>query len=37
MGVEDFIIITNPDFDELIREVTSNEFPNLNIKLFNSR
>ena len=30
-GVEDFIIITSPDFDELIREVTSKEFPNLNI------
>ena len=22
-GIEDFIIITNPDFDELIKEVTS--------------
>ena len=30
-GIEDFIIITSPDFDELIKEVTSNEFPNLNI------
>ena len=30
-GIEDFIIITSPDFDELIREVTSKEFPNLNI------
>ena len=30
-GIEDFIIITSPDFDELIREVTSSEFPNLNI------
>ena len=36
-GIEDFIIITSPDFDELIREVTSSEFPNLNIKLFYSR
>ena len=30
-GIEEFIIITNPDFDELIRNVTSKEFPNLNI------
>ena len=30
-GIEEFIIITSPDFDELIREVTSKEFPNLNI------
>ena len=30
-GIEDFIIITSPDFDELIRKVTSSEFPNLNI------
>lgn len=30
-GIEEFIIITNPDFDELIKEVTSKEFPNFNI------
>ena len=30
-GIDEFVIITNPDFDELIREVTSKEFPNLNI------
>ena len=30
-GIEEFIIITNPDFDEIIREVTSKEFPDLNI------
>ena len=30
-GIEEFIIITSPDFDQLIREVTSKEFPNLNI------
>jgi len=30
-GIEEFIIITSPDYDELIREVTSKEFPNLNI------
>ena len=30
-GIEEFIIITSPDFDELIREVTNKEFPNLNI------
>ena len=30
-GIKEFIIITSPDFDELIREVTSKEFPNLNI------
>ena len=30
-GVEEFIIITNPDFDEIIREVTSKEFQDLNI------
>ena len=30
-GIEDFIIITSPDFDGLIRKVTSSEFPNLNI------
>ena len=30
-GIEEFIIITSPDFDELIRQVTSKEFPNLNI------
>jgi len=30
-GIEEFIIITSPDFDELIREVTSKKFPNLKI------
>ncbi len=30
-GIEEFIIITSPDFDELTREVTRNTFPNLNI------
>ena len=30
-GIDEFIIITSPDFDDLIREVTKNEFPNLNI------
>ena len=30
-GIEEFIIITSPDFDELIKEVTSKEFPNLKI------
>ena len=30
-GIEEFIIITNPDFDEIIREVTSKEFPDLNL------
>ena len=25
-GIKEFIIITSPDFDELIREVTSKEF-----------
>ena len=30
-GIEEFIIITSPDFDKLIRQVTSKEFPNLNI------
>ena len=30
-GIEEFIIITSPDFDELIRQVTIKEFPNLNI------
>ena len=30
-GLEEFIIITSPDFDKLIKEVTSKEFPNLNI------
>ena len=30
-GIEEFIIITSPDFDKLIKEVTSKEFPNLNI------
>ena len=30
-GIKEFIIITNPDFDELIKEVTRKEFPNLNI------
>ena len=32
-GIEEFIIITSPDFDELTREVTKNTFPNLNIFL----
>ena len=30
-GIEDFIIVTSPDFDEFIKQATSNEFPNLNI------
>ena len=30
-GIEEFIIITSPDFDKLIKDVTSKEFPNLNI------
>ena len=30
-GIEEFIIITSPDFDKLIKEVTSKEFPNLKI------
>ena len=30
-GIEEFIIITSPDFDELIKDVTSKEFPNLKI------
>ena len=30
-GIDDFIIITSPDFDDLIKEVTNNEFPHLNI------
>ena len=28
-GVEEFVIITNPNFDSLIREVTSQAFPDL--------
>ena len=31
-GVEEFVIITNPNFDSLIREVTSQAFPDLIIK-----
>ena len=31
-GIEEFIIITNPNFDSLIREVTSKAFPDLNIQ-----
>ena len=31
-GIEEFIIITNPNFDSLIREVTSQAFPDLNIQ-----
>ena len=30
-GIDEFIIITSPDFDDLIREVTNNKFPHLNI------
>ena len=30
-GIEDFIIVTSPDFDEFIKQASSNEFPNLNI------
>jgi len=30
-GLEDFIIITNPEFESLTREVVSKEFPNKNI------
>ncbi len=30
-GIEEFVIITNPNFDSLIREVTSEAFPNLTI------
>ena len=31
-GVDEFVIITNPNFDSLIREVTSQAFPDLIIK-----
>ncbi len=31
-GIKDFVIITSPDFDKLIKDVTSKEFPNLNIQ-----
>ena len=30
-GIEEFIIITNPNFDSLIKEVTSKAFPELSI------
>ncbi len=30
-GLEEFIIITNPDFDTMTKNVTNKEFPNLNI------
>ncbi len=30
-GLEQFIIITNPDFDTMTKNVTNKEFPNLNI------
>ena len=31
-GLEDFIIITNPEFEALTKEVTNKEFTNLNLK-----
>ena len=31
-GVKKFVIITNPLFDELIKEVTKRSFPDLDIK-----
>ncbi len=31
-GIEDFIIITNPDYDKLTKEVVNNSFPNINIE-----
>jgi len=31
-GLEDFIIITNPEFEEMTKEVTGKEFTNVNIK-----
>ena len=30
-GVEEFVIVTSPNFDSLIREVTSQAFPDLTI------
>ena len=31
-GLEDFIIITNPEFETLTKEVTNKEFTNQNLK-----
>ena len=31
-GCKDFIIITNPDFGDLIKKVTTEAFPRLNLK-----
>ncbi len=31
-GSEDFVIITNPDFEDLVKKVTTKSFPDLNIE-----
>ena len=31
-GSKDFVIITNPDFEDLVKKVTTKSFPELNIE-----